>query len=453
MNAPLTLHVHPDAARNFDEKTDALLPLVCVIPRVGPHGAAFRPDFHVRAQFTQRDIIGEPEAAFLDYRGRESGRVFVHDGKTLGLVGKAYKHLEALAGRLQQSREIRPYVSARCLINAAFHWVRERYRGETNEPFTGYVLRDCAALVEDTEVWIPLFHVYIQTELSVGRIKFKTLSREMLDGYLERVLKNLPPENQPAFQAQFERTRSSFQGCAAATIALTGEWLRLEEIATEEAGYSIAALRFFHFANQTPYVRCYCTMNGTENLSVVSTLAVHDGAIDEWGEGVRSSPGSTWVISDEEIREFRWAGLDALSRLLTKDEGSPFEKELLDGILLYSRNSLFDDPASRLVYILAAVESILLRSPGEPVGKNIGERLAFIVGLTREERLTVLENVTQVYNLRSAFLHHGRALREMDTLEMFMGYVWRGFVALIHDMDKFRTKQDLIEALERRKME
>jgi len=453
MSAPFALDLHPDAARNFDEKAEGLLPLVSVVPVVGEHEGAFRPDFHVRAHFTESEIIGEIETAFIDYRGRESGRTFDYDRRMFGLVGKGFKDLEALATRLQLASTIRPYVSARCLINTAFRWVKKRYRCETGEPFTGYVLRECSALVKDSEIWIPLFHVYIQTELSVGKIRFRTLTREMLDGYLERALKNLPQENHAAFQVQFERSRSRFQGCAAATIALTGEPLRVEEIATEEAGYSIAALRFFHFANQTPYVRCYCTMDGMENLSVVSTLAVRDGAIEEWGQGVRSSPGSTWVISDQEIREFQWGGLDALSRLLAKDKRSPFEDELLDAILLYSRNSLFDDPANRLVYILAAVESILLRDNNEPVGKNIGERLAFVVGITPEERIAIRDNVKQVYDLRSAFLHHGRAVREMDSLELFMGYVWRGFVALIHDMDKFRTKQDLIEALERRKME
>jgi hypothetical protein len=453
MGPPFTLDLHPDAARNFDERAKGLLPLVSVLPVVGQREGDFRPDFFVRAHLTEKEIIGPVQVGFVDYRGREAGRTFDHNGRTFGLLGKGFKDLEALAIRVQQTGAIRPYVSARCLINTTFDWVKKRYRGETQEPFTGYVLRECAALVKDTEVWIPLFHVYIQTELSVGKIRFKTLHREMLDAYLERVLNNLPQENQAAFRVQFDRTRSRFQGCAAATIALTGEPLRVEEIATEEAGYSIAALRLFHFANQTPCVRCYCTINGMENLSVVSTLEIRDGGIDQWRQGVRSSPDSMWVLSGEEIRKFQWAGLDALSRLLAKDERSPFENQLLDAMLLYSRNSLFDDPANRLVYILAALESVLLRDSNEPVEKNIGERLAFIVGITPEERIAIRDNVTEIYGTRSAFLHHGRALREMDSLELFMGYVWRAFFGLIHDVDKFRTKEDLIASLERRKME
>jgi hypothetical protein len=453
MSASFTLSLHPDAARNFDEKAEGLLPLIRVIPPAGGDEAAFRPDFHVRAQITERDIIGEVEAAFIDYRGRECGRTFVHDGKTLGLVGQGYKDLEALAARVQQSSDIRPYVSTRCLTNAAFHWARERYRGSTNDRFTAYVLRECAALVKDSEIWTPLYQVYIQSELSVGRIRFKTLTREMLDDYSRGALSTLPRENQAAFQAQFDRTRSRFQGCAAATVTVTAEPLRAQEVAGEETEYSVAALRFFHFANMTPYARSYCTPAGRENLPTTTTLTLQSGTIQQWEDRAFPAGDSSWALSKEEISELRNAGLDGLSQLLTKDERSPFENDLLDAILIYSRNSLLNDAASRLIHILAAVESLLLRDSNEPVVKNVSERLAFVVGVTLQERIAVRNNAAQVYGLRSAFLHHGRAPREMDPLELFMRHVWRGFVALIHDMDKFRTKQDLIEALERRKME
>jgi hypothetical protein len=265
--------------------------------------------------------------------------------------------------------------------------------------------------------------------------------------------KNIPQERQAEFQVALKRTRSRFQGRAAATIALIAEPLRAQEVAGEEAGYSIAALRFFHAANMTPYVRCYCTSAGAENLPASSTLTVHSGMIQQWQDSASPTGDLAWVLSEQEIRELRDAGLDALSQVLTNDKRSPFEDELLDAILIYSRNSLLNDAASRLIYILAAVESVLLRDNNEPIQKNIGERLAFVVGRTPDERISILDSVTRVYALRSAFLHHGRALQEMDALEVFMKYVWRGFLLLINNKDKFHTKQDLIEALERRKME
>jgi hypothetical protein len=453
MSAPFTLHLHPDAARNFDERAERLLPLVSPVRVPGQQEGGFKPDIHPSAKLTEKDIIGEIQVGFVDYRGRECARTFEHGGKMLGLFDQGFNDLETLATRLQQTSEIRPYVSVRCLIGSGFEWVKKRYRGETDESFTSFVVRECAQQIKESEIWLPLFNVYIQAELTIGRITFRTVTREMLDRYFERILKNLPQEQQAALQEPLSRRRSRFQGCAAATIALTAEPLRAQEVASQEAEYSTAALRFFHGANLSPYLRCYCTIRGMETFSSISTLLVRGRTIETWADRSADPGGSIWILPEDVIREFQDAGLNALSQLLAKDNRSAFERDLLDAILIYSRNSLFDDPANRLIYILAAVESILLRDNNEPIQKNIAERLAFVVGATTDERIVIRNNVTRVYALRSAFLHHGRALAEMEALEVFMQHVWRGFVMLICDMNNFRTKEDLIAALERRKME
>lgn len=247
--------------------------------------------------------------------------------------------------------------------------------------------------------------------------------------------------------------RSRFQSCAAATVTVLAEPLRAREIAAERAQYSIAALRFFHPANMTPYVRCCCTLAGTENVSTTSSFNVVGGLIRNSEDSVLSKVDSTWALSDEAIRGLRAAGLDKLSELLKKEKRSKFEDELLDAVVIYSRNSLIDDVASRLIYVLAGVESILLRDSNEPIGKNIAERLAFLVGVTLDERISIRNTVACVYSIRSAFLHHGQMFDEMETLELFMKFVWRGFHRLIECSGGYQTKQELIEALETRKMQ
>ncbi|MGD0695635.1 MAG: hypothetical protein ABSB82_12355 [Terriglobia bacterium] len=452
MGTPFTLQIHPDAAKNFDEKGEALLSLVSAVP-VDRRQLPFQPDIHPRANPTEKEIIGEIEIGLGDYRGNQAGRVFEQDGKTFGLVGQGFNNMVTLATRLQETQTVRPYVSVRCLMESSFQWVKKRYRGEIGGPLTAHVLSECAQKIETAEIWLPLFHVYIQNEFSVGKIKFKTLTGEMLDRYQERALECVPEEGKVAVKMHLDRDRSKFQGSAAATIEVTAEPLRAQEIASEEADYSIAALRFFHPANQTPFFRSFCTISGAENLSTSSTLVVREGVIQQWSKAANLGAGSTWFLPSQEITMLQKVGLNALSQLLANEKRSSFQNELLDALLIYSRNSLFDDPVNRLVHILAAVESILLRDNNEPIQKNIGERLAFVVGVTPEERMAIRDNATRVYGLRSAFLHHGRAFDEMDALENFMGYVWRGFVALIYDQDKFRSKEELVEALERRKME
>ena len=453
MNESLGVSIHPNAAKALNKRAVRILDSLAPVPLPARPVAVFRPDVHVSAHLTEKDLDGPILVGQVDYRGKEVTKYFQHGGRTIVVQGEGFQQLASLAEEVHQSETNRNYVSVQCLIECGFRWLTRRYRGETSEAFTEFVLREAGALVREVEIWFPLHRVYLESEIKVGKITFKTVTKEMLDRQIGQLPNDLPPEQRAAVEASFNRTRSKLQGCAAATIRLLAEPIRAEEIASEEAECSIAALRFFHPANGTPYTRAYCTKSGRENVATTCTLTVKDGMIELLRESSDSKTSLMWVVSDIDIRQFRQAGLDTLSQLLAKEGRSPFEKDLLDAFLIYSRNSLFDDPASRLIHILAATESILVRDKNEPIQKNLAERLAFLVGLTVEERMAIRDRVPNIYGLRSGFLHHGRSFTAMDALEPFMRDIWMAFVVLIRNIDKFRNKQELIDHLERRKME
>jgi hypothetical protein len=79
-----------------------------------------------------------------------------------------------------------------------------------------------------------------------------------------------------------------------------------------------------------------------------------------------------------------------------------------DALLIYSRNSVAITPADKLVYILVGLESVLIRNSNEPLGKNIGERMRFLVGDSVDSRKAVLANVDEIYKLRSSFIQPWR---------------------------------------------
>jgi hypothetical protein len=103
-------------------------------------------------------------------------------------------------------------------------------------------------------------------------------------------------------------------------------------------------------------------------------------------------------------------------------------------------------------FVLVSLESILLKDPNEPISKNIGERIAFLIGNSVEERRAVVQNVDAAYRIRSKFIHHGESAEESDVVEQFCAYAWQCFHALLHQVDTFLTKAALIEALENRKL-
>ena len=70
--------------------------------------------------------------------------------------------------------------------------------------------------------------------------------------------------------------------------------------------------------------------------------------------------------------------------------------------------------ADKLVYILASLESILLKNDSEPIQKNLGERMAFLIGPTVEARKTIIANVVETY-----------ARRVLRSCTMAKGYIYR----------------------------
>jgi hypothetical protein len=81
-----------------------------------------------------------------------------------------------------------------------------------------------------------------------------------------------------------------------------------------------------------------------------------------------------------------------------------------------------------------------------------GERLAFLVGESKEKRIAVKENAVEIYRHRSGFIHHGRSIKDLGVLSTFMLNAWTCFNFLLVNMDRYQTKDQLIDWLEDRKM-
>jgi hypothetical protein len=141
--------------------------------------------------------------------------------------------------------------------------------------------------------------------------------------------------------------------------------------------------------------------------------------------------------------------------VLIREDRTDYHEKLLAALLQYSKNCLARDPSDKLVNILVAVESVILQNENEPLGKNIGERMAALIGSTLEERKGILSNVGKTYGLRSSFVHHGKRISvdEVDTLKEFMMNAWRCLGTLVdwyHKNPAITRSQFFAELEERR---
>ena len=173
------------------------------------------------------------------------------------------------------------------------------------------------------------------------------------------------------------------------------------------------------------------------------------GRIDHISRSAQDQRMTDWPL--DRSLQLRPGVLENLDRLAL-DTSTEFRRSLYDALILYSRQTLAVEVSDKLVFTLSALESMLLRDGNEPIQKNLGERMAFLIGQTAQARKDIVQNIEGVYRIRSAFVHHGQTSRHVEIVDRFLVNAWTTFSRLMDLSVKYRTKAALLGALEDLKM-
>lgn len=230
---------------------------------------------------------------------------------------------------------------------------------------------------------------------------------------------------------------------------MRAEQCKAIEIAHSKAEIATSLLRFLSPANLTSELVCYCAPLGRQRRETATEILMSNGKIERIGERVIDQGPSGWNV--DEARALMPGFLEALHNLAS-NTATDFRRAVFDAMLVYSRNSVSSEVSDKLVFVLAALESILLRSSSEPIQKNLGERMAFLIGQSLPERKAILKNVEDTYRVRSGFIHHGNAVEDTEVVNEFLVYAWTSLANLLGAIDKYKSTAELTSALEDRKM-
>lgn len=446
----MTIQLHPDAAKRFDELGKQLVIKVAE-PSHLTMPETFRPEVHPVAHIPQRDIIGDIGVmqSIVDGTGEEVGRFFRNTDPKVGLIGDGFRALKDLSERFQSQGGLGEVASFEFIRDSVFEWVEFTHEREPVAALSEHLLKRINDEIRDFEIWVPFFRTYLETAIPMGRVTLRTITREMMDAAEAKVPVS-DGETAAAVRLAFARDRSAVQGCAGAVVRIRAERKKAIDTAREQAEVAAALLRFLSPANWTPKLRSYCVPLGVENVRRSAELFIKNDSIESYSRGVLDS-AQPWVLSKPYLAQFS-SLLEHLSALWAERKRSPFHQDLYDALLIYSRNSVAVEPADRLIYILVALESMLLRNDSEPIGQNVSERMAFLAGDSLAARKAIVANAREVYRLRSSFVHHGQSIKDVEALSTFMLNAWTCFCNLILTAKQYQTKEAVIQAIENRKM-
>jgi len=191
---------------------------------------------------------------------------------------------------------------------------------------------------------------------------------------------------------------------------------------------------------------------GKENLQTTEYFLVCNDEIKNSSKKIENQSSLIWKIDKTQIGHMKNA-ISIFDKLILLYKKTEYQQYLLKSLSYYSKSSLVRSYSDKLVYILVALESILLKNISEPIQQNIGERVAFTISNSGEERKKIVQNFKDIYEIRSKYIHHGYEIssENFEIFQQFLRNSWEFFRILIMNYDYFNTKLDMIEKIEERK--
>lgn len=433
------------AITNFNEKGEMLFKELVIRPALkNPKKSTFNPEIHVSSEITEKDLIGDIKKSAHDREGNEVGLAYLHKGIEIGLFNKGYIDLIKLCQTMQNVKALHSTVSVSFLKDNIFEWLKSRYLDDTSVSMVDYIINICRKEVEDYEIWIPIPGISIQSDFRIGKIILKPISKETIDQWFA-------DWNEKTKMEHIDIERKELQGYVAATMQLHAEPERAAEVAISEAEKAISILRIFTPENLSPNMLSYCSLSGNRTLEKRKYFLVKNEKILKIINGFADNNHyDLMAFSDETLSMINKMGINILSDILSMDERSEFQDQVLGSLFLYSRNSLAKEVTDKLVYILVALESVLLRDSSEPITQNIGDRIAYLISAP-EKRKDVVQNVKYIYKLRSDYIHHGENISydDYEMIKIFMRNCWHVTQFLIHNIYKFKTKKEFMDYIDK----
>ena len=441
--------MHSDAVAAFNAKANELKDSIRVRSRSQqPERVGYKPNVHVAFHIGAEHLSGPMEFFRCDHHGNRTSR-FIDEGTgVVGLDEQAYPNLIKLAVSIQRTGSFRNAVSVRFIEDTLFRWCLETLRNPETTAAIDCIIRRAEEKVRPIEVWVPIYALHTQSEFSLGQVQFKSITREMVDTWQNGVREKAGTN--PAIAYALETQRKLIQGFAAAVSTVEAEPVRAYEIASELADTAASLLRFFAPANFDPQELSFCVPLGSHEREGHHYLIVENGQIATEIRGITPRGTNPWVIDEAALRELQAAGLAQISTLFAKDPKTQLEQTVFDALLLYSKAALVPHTSEKLLYMFTALESSLLRNSSEPITQNVGERVAFLAGGDADSRVRIAKLATEAYAVRSSFVHHGKRQEDYDLTE-FMMCAWNAMHALVGNASRFRTKEELLDIIERHK--
>lgn len=396
---------------------------------------------------SEEDILASPIVTSYSH-GSEVAREFCHSKQSFELNGEYYDDFLKICYKISTLKEFKKILSLDFIKTTSFEWIQEKSTSSKILDFTEYFENKVKENVNEYKIWFPISYFCIENNFTFGEISFEEITDELLDSWYtvnnndEKIIKQM--------KLASEKDKKILKGYAAGVIKIQAEPILAKSISKEKLDTTLSILRIFEGIVAQPDKVSMCVPKGQENTQSLLTYTtdLHNALLNKQDSSIFSHP-PFFILNKEKLSEIKkFTGFKIIDKILKNDNLSAFQETCFNSFIIYSKNSLKIDISDKIIYVLVSLESLLLKSQGEPIQQNVGERFAFYSKQTPKERQEIVTMFKEIYNLRSKFIHHGKEIEHMDIISEFFKSTFYFFIKLMCDLEKFDTKDSFIKHLD-----
>jgi hypothetical protein len=439
-----TFSLPSQARTHLDREAESLITALQPVPTPGqtppPQGSLVH--IPIAAHLTDADISGPIEISYTDWLGRFRGLEVPGTDIHEFLPEQAAQKLERMADDVASRRQLRAYCGTSYIVRHLSDWVRRRRVDESaDSSWTADLLASLTRDVADRTILIPLEGIQITTPFELGRVSFDYFTEAAIDEMLRFV-----PQDNLQVRGDWKR---NYQGRVYTRYQCTAESMQAEDLAAYHTDKALEILLLADFAAIDIRARSLLGRMGQ-----VAPAQRHAFEMTPHG-GLRLSRGSEraagiieFRVDEQLLSILRHPGIGMADQLLRKTQPTDLERLGLEAISHFARGVASPAPQDRLVHAVVAVESLLVKDENEPIGAQLGRRIALLTASTLEERKQVVDDFRKGYGLRSKFVHHGAKLDEVDSTNRALLLCLKAVDAVMRMTLSFTTKVALLNHLD-----
>lgn len=439
--------LHQSAAGSIDRKGVELLGLGTRRPLKQSAREPFPSRQKPVATITDMDMIGEPKLSYSDISGRTVARYFWENKSERGLFDGDYTYLRRLVEHVLKTKPFNFGFSHEFIEEQIFEWWKGRLCFTESRSLSEYLVESAEDALTDHHLIVPLSGIEIEHAFQIGDILVAPMDTNLIEEMKISAISRGMAD--PALiAARFDKMAREIGHLTGINVEIVGE-ARFAKSKAQSIAFQVAEMfRFMCPAALTWNIAYPCFPHGCHHHRTTSVFTLSGHKISHISEGILDTGMFTWRMSRSELDHHMKSGFENYSIFFQSGELTQFQSRVGKSIGTYSEGVGTYNTNNRLIYAMSALEHLFLRNEQEPIQSGVGERIAFLIAQTADERRNVVSNFKKAYALRSKQVHHLSTVDDESTLSQFFINAWIALRRALQLIGKFKTHIDFLDEID-----